>query len=159
MDDEAQAWKEAGQLLKEGRESVGLSKREAARVAGFSEITWRQLEDGERQISRGVKVPVSPKDETLAAAGIAARVVLEDLFRIVDRELPPHLEDRIRRKVLGDRRIDIEFEDGTAVEVVPTISAQGVDLAELKELDPDAYAQVVELAKFHLDRARERREE
>lgn len=157
MDDEGEAWRRAGELLQRGREATGLSKREAARVAGFSEITWRQLEAGERQISRGVKVPPSPKDETLAAAGLVARVALEELFQIVDRELPPHLEDRIRRKVFGEHSVAIEFEEGGDVDVVPNLSAQGVDLAELQELDPDAYRQIVELAKFHLDRARERR--
>jgi len=36
------------------------------------------------------------------------------------------------------------------------LAASGADLEELRLTDPEAYAQVVELARFHLERARNR---
>ena len=40
---------------------------------------------------------------------------------------------------------------------LPELSASGTDLDELRRLDPEAYEQIVNLARLALDRARERR--
>jgi hypothetical protein len=68
-----------------------LSKRGAAQRAGFSEITWRQLEAGERQIARDVTTPVNPRDDTLAAAARAVNLDPAELFELVDRKFDPAL--------------------------------------------------------------------
>lgn len=83
--EEASTWKAVGAELGRAREALKLSKRAAANRAGFSEITWRQLEDGEKQIARNLKVPVSPKDETLAAAAEAVMLDPATLFELVGR--------------------------------------------------------------------------
>lgn len=82
-------WKAVGRLLNQARMRKHLSKREAARKAGFAEITWRQLEDGERQIARGVTVPVSPRDGTLVAACRAVGADPAEAFLLVGRAFNP----------------------------------------------------------------------
>jgi hypothetical protein len=82
---EAATWKLVGAELGRAREALKLSKRAAANRAGFSEITWRQLEDGEKQIAKGLKVPVSPKDDTLAAAAEAVLLDPVVVFELAGR--------------------------------------------------------------------------
>lgn len=132
---EAEQWRRGpGALLKRGRLQTGLSKRAIAAVAGFDEATWRQLEEGERTIA-GVKVPANPRDETLAAAAMAARVSVPELFRLAERSYP------------DDPDAEVE------------LSASGVDLEELKRLDPDGYRDVMADARQRLGAARARREQ
>jgi uncharacterized coiled-coil protein SlyX len=47
---------------------LGLSIRQAAKIAGFSEGLWRQLESGVRVLRKGVEETVSPKQSTLMGA-------------------------------------------------------------------------------------------
>lgn len=44
-----------------------MSIREAARRAEISESRWRQVEAGYQQMAGGIKAPVSPRPETIAA--------------------------------------------------------------------------------------------
>lgn len=88
-ENEARVWRQVGARLGEERRRRGLSKRAAAARAGFSEITWRQLEAGERQVSKEVKVPVSPKDETLVAAALAVMIDPAELFAMAGRSWEP----------------------------------------------------------------------
>lgn len=53
-----------GAALRTAREQLGLSGREAARRAGFSESRWRQLERGTQSVN-GVEQPVSTRPETV----------------------------------------------------------------------------------------------
>jgi transcriptional regulator with XRE-family HTH domain len=132
---EAEQWRRGpGALLKRGRLHTGLSKRAIAAVAGFDEATWRQLEEGERTI-QGVKVPANPRDETLAAAAMAARVSVPELFRLAGRSYP------------DDPDGDVE------------LSASGADLEELRQLDPAGYRDLMAEARQRLNEARARREE
>jgi transcriptional regulator with XRE-family HTH domain len=94
--DELARWAEVGQLLREGRERRGISKRAAAAEAGFSETVWRQLEAGERQIAKGMKIPISPKDETLLRASYVARVDPGRLFDLAGRARSVRPGDRPR---------------------------------------------------------------
>ena len=82
----ADQWKAVGARLGQARRSLRLSKRGAAQRAGFSEITWRQLEAGERQIARDVTTPVNPRDDTLAAAARAVNLDPAELFDIAGRD-------------------------------------------------------------------------
>lgn len=60
-------WQEAvGGTIENRRIHLGYSKRAAARLAGVSEITWRQLESGARQIAPGQHVEPSPGKLTKA---------------------------------------------------------------------------------------------
>lgn len=134
-DDEAAIWKTVGERLGAAREALRLTKREAARRAGFSEITWRNLEAGERQAAPGVVVPMSPRDDTLASAAVAVELDPAEIFELVGRPyVPKDDDDEIH------------------------LSASGVDLAELAEVDPEAYEQIMGLAHIALDRARDRRQ-
>lgn len=69
-DDQEVRWTaELGALLQRARGPM--SKREAAKRAGFSEATWRALELGVRRPAKGVVIPVNPSVGTLIAAADA----------------------------------------------------------------------------------------
>lgn len=88
---EAARWVAVGERLGEARRARRLTKRAAASRAGFSEITWRNLEQGARQAAPGVLIPVSPRDETLEAAARAVDIDPAELFELAQRpytELP-----------------------------------------------------------------------
>ena len=89
----ADQWKVVGARLGQARRSLRLSKRGAALRAGFSEITWRQLEAGERQIAREVTTPVNPRDDTLAAAARAVNLDPAELFDLAGRDYDPSTID------------------------------------------------------------------
>lgn len=57
-----------GDRLRARRDELGFSIRQAAKIAGFSEGLWRQLESGTRVLRKGVEETVSPKPSTLLAA-------------------------------------------------------------------------------------------
>lgn len=84
-DAELARWEAVGAKLSEARRARRLTKRAAAARAGFSEITWRNLEQGARQVAPGVMVPVSPKDETLEAAARAVDLDPGELFALAQR--------------------------------------------------------------------------
>ncbi len=63
-----------GMKLERARQQRGLSKRAAAHLAGLSEVTWRQLESGKKQVAPSVVVEVSPRDDTLVAAAMAVGI-------------------------------------------------------------------------------------
>ncbi len=128
----AERWRAGpGVLLEEARQARRLSKRGAAREAGFSESTWRQLEDGERQVTEDVRVPVNPRDDTLVAAARAVGIDPAVLFEAAGRPF------RGPREPLG-------------------MDASGVDLEELRRLDPEAYGNIQALARIALEQARQR---
>lgn len=111
-----------------------LSKRAAAAKAGFSEGLWRQLEAGERRVSGDITVPMNTRDENLRAAALAVGLEPAVVFATVGRTW-----------------------DQAATEEIE-LSASGADLEALRLADPDAYEQVMALAKSFLDRARRRRD-
>lgn len=61
-----------GELIRSARKSAGLSIREAARRAGFSEGRWRQIESGYQSVQKGVFIPSPGPANTVARM---ARVV------------------------------------------------------------------------------------
>lgn len=86
MATDAARWRyTVGRALEQARRGRGLSKREAASRAKFSEVVWRQLESGERQVAAGIRVPVNPKDETLEAAARAVGLDPAELFAMAGR--------------------------------------------------------------------------
>lgn len=85
--EEAPKWEKLGALLAEHRIARGISKREAARLAGFSEGLWRHLEEGKR-ISYGHAILPNPRDDKLASAARAVGLDPAVAFEIVGRELP-----------------------------------------------------------------------
>lgn len=119
--DDPSGWRLLGDLLGQARDVCGFSKREAAQVAGFSEGTWRQLEQGFR-LSYGQEIPPNPSDDKLYAAAVTVRLNPELALGIVGRELPARFRgidpttflygrgdsvlDRIKRLGRADRRYD-----------------------------------------------------
>lgn len=82
---EPDQWKRAvGSKFANARKARGMSKREAARTAGFDEAVWRQIEEGWRRVS-GVQVPANPRDENLAAAALAVGLDPAEIFEAVGR--------------------------------------------------------------------------
>lgn len=77
----AETLTELGGLLEAARQRAGLSVRAAARAAGFSEGTWRQIVLGYRQVTADVRVPTNPKVSTVRAA---AEAVGADVARALE---------------------------------------------------------------------------
>lgn len=88
---DADAKREAGRQVREARESLGLSKREAARrarswlqerdsAAKFSEALWRNIERGERNAAPGVVVPNNTSAGKLQAVAHVVTVPAADLL-------------------------------------------------------------------------------
>ena len=128
QDDEAAREREVGRLLREARERLRpkVSKRQAAAKAGFSPTQWGDMERGERH--QGTRVRAA--DETLVAAARAVDLDPRVLFEAAGR---PYTEPE-----------PLE------------LSASGVDLDELRRVDPDAYELIVAQAQLALERARRR---
>lgn len=100
---------EVGQRLKAKRGRM--SKREAARRAGFSEATWRALELGVRRPAKGVEVPVNPTIGNLEAAALAVDEDPAELFRLVGlsytgRQPAPEEDDTDLRLTRVEERLD-----------------------------------------------------
>lgn len=66
------------QLISQRRERLGMSKRGAAALAGISEVRWRQLESGGREI-RGSWITEQAPDPTLARMALAVRLSPQDI--------------------------------------------------------------------------------
>lgn len=79
-----------GPVLREAREALGLSKREAAKRAGLSDNLWRRLEDGYYMV-QGERVPLrgrvgelrGVRPETLRAAALAVKLDLAEAAQLV----------------------------------------------------------------------------
>lgn len=107
--DEAERWRQLGERLRTAREAMlprPPSKREAARRAGFSDVTWRQLEAGQKQISKGVFVPMTASDHILRAAARVVDLDPAELFEILDRPYTPLPADDRPAKRSTDERLD-----------------------------------------------------
>lgn len=78
--DKRQAAARVAELLRQGREAAGLSKKKAAELSGMSEGRWRQLEKGV-EMKAGVEHPATTSARTLVkmarAIGIEAETLLE----------------------------------------------------------------------------------
>lgn len=133
MDDEQTVrWTpQVGSLLARGR--GGLSKREAARRAGFSEATWRALELGVRRPARGVAIPVNPTVGTLISAADAVGVSRSDVLALVGIH---HHDDTPPTPPSNDRLDEVERRLAaleSAVFAIPdtrdfVVAAQGADV-------------------------------
>jgi DNA-binding XRE family transcriptional regulator len=89
------------QLIEQRRERLGMSKRAAAAFAGISEVRWRQLENGGRQIA-GNWIPESAPDLTLARMALAVRLTPESIEPFSPRAA----------QMLGDLNAEREAADG-----------------------------------------------
>lgn len=81
-----------GALVEARREHLGLSKRQAARIAGISEGRWRQVVSGVQRAG-GVAIPVNPRAETVAAMAHAVGVGVPEALAAAG--LPAELAERL----------------------------------------------------------------
>lgn len=130
---EEERWRQVGSALGAARKRRGLTKREAARLAGFSDGQWRDLESGERSLGRGIKVPVNPKDSTLRAAAEAVDLDPAEIFAFAGRDYLP------------------------SNQAIGLAAASGATMDELRQLDPEGFETVMASAQLLLDRARQRK--
>lgn len=87
--DEAEAWAELGRRVEAARESAGLSRREAARLAGMSDAYLRQLEAGGRTTGRGEQSLPTHSAEKLVAVAKVVGLAPGPLLRLVGKRTPP----------------------------------------------------------------------
>lgn len=122
-------WREqVGQHVEARREQLGLSRRAAAKRAGFSEATWRHFEAGEKKVAPDTIVPASfsarsrvgvcralmwtddsvdrlLRGEAAEVLEVTAATELENLRRYVDR-LSLQVERLTRASVAMSAAID-----------------------------------------------------
>jgi transcriptional regulator with XRE-family HTH domain len=110
---ETVAWRFIAERLTEARSQLRLSKRQAARRAGISEGTWRQLEKGPSLYNQTLYTN-NTRPENLFAAARAVGVEPKELFDAFGEEVPAGIDftpydDRIAKKIgrLGVRDRDI----------------------------------------------------
>ena len=96
---EGERWTEFGQFLKEHRDRLGLSRREAAKRAEVPVATWRDLESGYTTSYGGVRVLPNPGSEVLDKIAAALEIPSEDLVSHVGRLSKP-------KKAAGDKAKD-----------------------------------------------------
>jgi transcriptional regulator with XRE-family HTH domain len=82
---EGDRWVEFGRFLREQRDKVGLSRREAAKRSKVPEATWRDLENGQKTSYGGVRVLPNPGSDVLDKIAATLELTLEDLNRHVGR--------------------------------------------------------------------------
>ena len=83
---EAERWVEFGTYLRQQRDKVGLSRREAARRSKVPESTWRDLETGQKtSYGAGVRVLPNPGSDVLAKMATVLELSTEELTRHVGR--------------------------------------------------------------------------
>ncbi len=82
---EAERWVEFGVYLRQQRDKVGLSRREAARRSKVPESVWKDLETGQKTSYGGVRVLPNPGADVLAKMANVLDVSPEELTRHVGR--------------------------------------------------------------------------
>ena len=82
---EAERWVEFGVYLRQQRDKVGLSRREAARRSKVPESTWKDLENGAKTSYGGVRVLPNPAPDVLAKMAGVLELSPEELGRHVGR--------------------------------------------------------------------------
>jgi len=82
---EAERWIEFGVYLRQQRDNVGLSRREAARRSKVPEATWKDLENGHKTSYGGVRVLPNPGSDVLAKIAKVLELSPEELNRHVGR--------------------------------------------------------------------------
>ncbi|MBV8235521.1 MAG: helix-turn-helix domain-containing protein [Acidimicrobiia bacterium] len=85
---EAERWVAFGLYLRQQRDNVGLSRREAARRSKVPESTWKDLETGQKTSYGGVRVLPNPGTEVLAKMATVLELSPEELSRHVGRLTP-----------------------------------------------------------------------
>ena len=96
-------WRTVAEILGAARKRLKLSKRQAARRAGISEGTWRQLERGPT-LEGGTIYINQARPENLFAAARAVGVDPKMVFGAFDEEVPEGLDftpydDRLAKKI------------------------------------------------------------
>ena len=82
---ESERWVEFGRFLREQRDKLGLSRREAAKRSKVPEATWRDLETGHKTGYGGVRVLPNPGSDVLGKIAGALELTPEELSRHAGR--------------------------------------------------------------------------
>ncbi|MBV8160154.1 MAG: helix-turn-helix transcriptional regulator [Acidimicrobiia bacterium] len=82
---EAERWVEFGLYLRQQRDNVGLSRRDAARKSKVPESVWKDLETGHKTSYGGVRVLPNPAADVLARIAGVLELSPEELNRHVGR--------------------------------------------------------------------------
>lgn len=126
-----------GARIAELRAAAGLTSAQAARRAGITAAYWHAVENASPQgRNRRPSIPRVPVLRAIADAVDGDRAELLDMAGHED-------DAAIDRARAGRHAI--------------TVNTSGVDLEELRRTDPEAYDQIIGMARIALDRARRRR--
>jgi len=82
---EAERWVEFGIYLRQQRDNVGLSRREAARRSKVPESVWKDLENGQKTSYGGVRVLPNPAPDVLDKIAKVLELSPEELSKHVGR--------------------------------------------------------------------------
>ena len=96
---ESERWVEFGRFLREQRDKLGLSRREAAKRSKVPEATWKDLESGRKTGYGGVRVLPNPGAEVLDKIAGALELTPEELTRHAGR-----LNNKRKATQAGDQK-------------------------------------------------------
>jgi transcriptional regulator with XRE-family HTH domain len=82
---ESERWVDFGRFLREQRDKVGLSRREAAKRSKVPEATWKDLESGRKTGYGGVRVLPNPGSDVLDKIAEVLELTPEELTRHAGR--------------------------------------------------------------------------
>ncbi|MCU1450541.1 MAG: Helix-turn-helix domain [Acidimicrobiales bacterium] len=82
---ESERWVEFGRFLREQRDKLGISRREAAKRSKVPEGTWKDLETGRKTGYGGVRVLPNPGADVLDKIAGALELEPQELNRHVGR--------------------------------------------------------------------------
>ncbi len=100
---ETVGWRGVAELLGDARKRLKLSKRQAARRAGISDGTWRQLERGPTYENKTLYINQT-RPENLYAAARAVGVDPQTVFELFGERVPEGIDftpydDRLAKKI------------------------------------------------------------
>lgn len=98
-------WREqVGQQVEARREQLGLSRRAAAKRAGFSEATWRHVESGTKKVAANTEVPAVFTARSRVGVCRALLWTDDSIDRLLRGEQPEVLEMSAATELDGLRR-------------------------------------------------------
>jgi hypothetical protein len=87
-------WRDrVGQHVERRRRELFKSRRAAAAGSGISEIVWRQIESGRRQLAPGIVIAPNPEPETRDAVCKRLKWSIDSIDRLLEGKAPAEVEE------------------------------------------------------------------
>lgn len=107
---------QVGQHVERRREALWPSRRRAADGSEVSEVVWRQIESGKRQLAKGVTRPPVPEERTKMLICRRLRWTVDSIDELLAGRSPREAEIEVDYEAPA-RRVRITYPDGASVAV------------------------------------------